>query len=124
MEKYTIKIKYANSWHSVTQNGIIADQIYYPVPLIEFYSKDDTIDYINNLFVSAHKYAKCVTNVNNNSKRIIYGYITDICKNNSVLMALINSKLNTDHTILTTNNIYSAPGVRILIVRKTEHGVG
>lgn len=115
-KKYIIKVKSDKDWCSVAEDGIIVSRHEYCKSMLEFVSKDEAFGWVEYMFNSAQRYAKYISSITDDiTRRIIYGYISDVCKPNSVLMTLINSKMNNGHTRLITDKVYVSPGVQVYI---------
>ena len=119
-KRYIIKVKAEKDmhWCGVNEKGIIVPRYEYwnKTARLEFDSRDEAHGWLEHMFDSAQRYAKCISGITDDTtRRIIYGYISDVCKPNSVLMALINSKMNSSHTRLITDKLYVSPGVQLFV---------
>lgn len=118
-KRYIIKVKSDKDlyWCGVAEDGIIVPRHeYWNKSRLEFVSKDEAFGWLEHMFDSAQRYAKYISGITDDiTRRIIYGYISDVCKPNSVLMTLINSKMNNKHTLLITDKTYVSPGVQVYI---------
>ena len=120
MKKYIIKVKLEdkNQWTKINEKGMLIPKsdTWDNTPTMKFLSKDDAVMYVKDSCKLAQKYATCISSAkDDSSRRVLYGYIMQIVKHNSILMALVNSKLTSDHTELTTTKDYCVPGVGIRI---------